>query len=188
MKIIFLDIDGVLNTWDYRRRLELEYFSNLIDRDKMIHLKKIVDLTGAKIVLSSSWRKWWNTEGAQTDSVGCYLQQIFRTFDLQIYDKIPVIANASRSEEVWAWMRGKYYIEEYAILDDRADLGWNSDLQMHFIQTSDAEEGLTDALADAAILVLNGELREIADVLPPAQQDRKHTLFQTWLRRLLSKE
>ena len=187
MKVLFLDIDGVLNTFAYRRAKEMAYFDELIDQRKMLHLRRIVDETQAKIVLSSSWRKWWNTEGAQADSVGCYLQQIFRTFDLQIYDKIPVISNASRGEEVWVWMRGKYYIEEYVILDDRSDLGWNRELQMHFIQTSDAEEGLTDALADAAIRVLNGELREIKDILPSVHLEKKIGRFQTWLRRLLLK-
>lgn len=160
MKIIFLDIDGVLNTWDYRRRLELEYFSNLIDRDKMIHLKKIVDLTGAKIVLSSSWRKYWNKSGEQIDSAGRNLQEVFREFDLQIYDKTPVVENSPRGEEIWAWLKGKYSVEEYVILDDR-DYGWNRDLRMHFVQTDDAGDGLTDELADAAIRVLNGELLSV---------------------------
>ncbi len=54
MKIIFLDIDGVLNVCyngahdEYGQAFHPHFVENL---------KKIVDETGAKIVVSSSWRK-----------------------------------------------------------------------------------------------------------------------------------
>ena len=47
MKIIFLDFDGVITTEASYSRLDLE---------KMKLVKKICDETGAKIVISSSWR------------------------------------------------------------------------------------------------------------------------------------
>ena len=50
MKIIFLDIDGVLNTNSDRN----------ISDEKLIFLSELVPKTGAEIVLSSSWRNWWN--------------------------------------------------------------------------------------------------------------------------------
>lgn len=50
-KIIFLDVDGVLHSIFARNE------SQLFRRDCMQRLKKIVDQTGARIVLSSSWRK-----------------------------------------------------------------------------------------------------------------------------------
>lgn len=50
MKIIFLDIDGVLNTNSDRN----------ISDEKLIFLSELVSKTGAEIVLSSSWRNWWN--------------------------------------------------------------------------------------------------------------------------------
>ena len=58
MKIVFLDIDGVLNSLNYRRRMGMQYFSDMIDRRKMPLLKKIVEATNAKIVLSTTWRKY----------------------------------------------------------------------------------------------------------------------------------
>lgn len=49
MKIIFLDVDGVLNSIEDR-------FSWTIETDKHLEiLKYIVDKTNAKIVVSSSW-------------------------------------------------------------------------------------------------------------------------------------
>lgn len=50
MKVIFLDIDGVLNTNSDRE----------ISNDKLKLLSELVSKTGAEIVLSSSWRNWWN--------------------------------------------------------------------------------------------------------------------------------
>ena len=50
MGVIFLDIDGVLNSKQDR-------FSWDIETDiHFIRLKRIVEKTGAQIVLSSSWR------------------------------------------------------------------------------------------------------------------------------------
>ena len=50
MKVIFLDIDGVLNTNSDRE----------ISSDKLKLLSELVSKTGADVVLSSSWRNWWN--------------------------------------------------------------------------------------------------------------------------------
>lgn len=59
MKVIFLDIDGVLNSDTYMEK-QLDNSSvgieSEIDPATLILLKKAVDTTGAKIVLSSSWR------------------------------------------------------------------------------------------------------------------------------------
>ena len=59
MKIIFLDIDGVLNSDEYFdkiKNLNINGIENDIDIRKIILLKKSLDETGAKIVLTSSWR------------------------------------------------------------------------------------------------------------------------------------
>lgn len=50
MKVIFLDIDGVLNTNSNKE----------ISNDKLKLLSELVSKTGADVVLSSSWRNWWN--------------------------------------------------------------------------------------------------------------------------------
>ncbi len=73
-----MDIDGVLNTSDYRDRLGLEYFSSIIEKGKLTNLKKIVDATGAKIVLASTWRKYRTEYGAQKDKAGKMINETFR--------------------------------------------------------------------------------------------------------------
>lgn len=59
MKVIFLDIDGVLNSDAYMKKQldnSSEGIKSEIDPATLILLKKAVDTTGAKIILSSSWR------------------------------------------------------------------------------------------------------------------------------------
>ena len=56
MKVIFLDIDGVLNSRAYDRKRNWNEQSD-IDETRLTLVKEIVDATEAKIVLSSTWRQ-----------------------------------------------------------------------------------------------------------------------------------
>ena len=63
MKILFLDIDGVLNsTKFFYEKNELEYYKNIsfpldsFDYRKIELLNYILDETNAKLVISSDWR------------------------------------------------------------------------------------------------------------------------------------
>ncbi|MBP3534398.1 MAG: hypothetical protein J6J53_00140 [Muribaculaceae bacterium] len=60
MKLIFLDIDGVLNSYKFLQNLPEDSFG--IDNTRLPILKRITDSTDAKIVLSSSWRKNWDSD------------------------------------------------------------------------------------------------------------------------------
>ena len=53
MKVIFLDIDGVLNCSKTRNPRKLPY---VVDKRLLALLKRMLKRTGAKIVLSSTWR------------------------------------------------------------------------------------------------------------------------------------
>lgn len=55
MKLIFLDIDGVLNYEGYERFTRMG--TRFVDPVLIKRLKKIIDRTGAKVVLSSTWRR-----------------------------------------------------------------------------------------------------------------------------------
>ena len=55
-KVIFLDVDGVLNCHSTKDKCG-DYIG--IDDKKVALLKEIVDATGAIIILVSSWKEWW---------------------------------------------------------------------------------------------------------------------------------
>jgi hypothetical protein len=152
-KIIFLDVDGVLNSNAYFDRIE-KYKSILdhIDIEAVKRLQKIVDNTGAKIVLSSTWRfnyydklkEWFNNNG----------------FTIDIIDKTKRgCSDCVRGNEIRAWLKDNVKRDgagvepvTYCILDDDNDmLVWQKD---YFINT-DNQYGLTDIDTNKAIEILN---------------------------------
>lgn len=61
MNVIFLDIDGVLNSnlWNEKHKKEIRE-GTLIDRDLAALLGILVRATNAKVILSSGWRFWFS--------------------------------------------------------------------------------------------------------------------------------
>ena len=137
MKIIFLDIDGVLNSVRYDRIRTINQGN--IDETRLPMLKKIVDKTDALIVLSSSWRKHWEKDLGRCDGIGKELTSTFAKHELFIYDKTACTVNNDRAEEIRMWLADHDNVKEFVILDDIA-FGWGSDLQCHLIKT-DARMG-----------------------------------------------
>lgn len=165
MKVIFLDIDGVLNCSAYRRqKLRQGDYSVTIESQKLQRLKSLVMKTGATIVLSSSWRKYWMREGS-IDGAGKIIEATFALEGLSIADKTPVLENGSRSLEIEQWLKDKGYIEQYVILDDN-DFLWSKMLRSHWV-CCPGETGLTDHLVEVAVNVLKGKLLTIEEFSVP---------------------
>lgn len=55
VKYIFLDVDGVLNSYH-----PYDPKDDSVDLDKVQLVKKIVDATGADVILSSAWKAIWS--------------------------------------------------------------------------------------------------------------------------------
>ena len=133
MKVIFLDIDGVLNSIAFDRERTNEQGN--IDESRLLLLKQILDETGALIVLSSSWRKHWDKEPSLCDNLGAEINSIFAIYDIAIYDKTPRLQSNDRAEEIRLWLSQNESTTAYAILDDIA-FGWGADLQEHLVKTN----------------------------------------------------
>ncbi len=119
MKVIFLDIDGVLNSRAYDRKRNKDGQTD-IDETRLPLVKKIVDGTGAKIVLSSTWREHWDTDAEKCDIDGVYVNEIFAKFGLKIYGKTPDLGiDFDRPDEITAWLNSaQETIESFVIIDD----------------------------------------------------------------------
>lgn len=130
MKIIFLDIDGVLNTDETYDRIEYEYRKTgiegiIIDEFRVGYLKKIVEMTGAKIVLSSSLRWRFKRVGdrciANNKNYAPYFINIFEKFGLEIYDITPKLnVKCSRQDEIREWLLQNGGVDSFVILDDES--------------------------------------------------------------------
>ena len=153
MKLIFLDIDGVLNSHKFLENLPEDSFG--IDNSRLPILKRITVSTDAKIVLSSSWRKNWDIESEKRTALGNSLVELFAKFGLEIFDKTPEIDYYRRNDEIKSILK-KYddIVESYVILDDMK-LGWE-DLSDTVVNTNDRiGRGLEEEHADKAIEILN---------------------------------
>ena len=53
MKVIFLDIDGVLNC---KKTPNPRKFPYVVDKRLLVRFNRLLEKTGAKVVLSSTWR------------------------------------------------------------------------------------------------------------------------------------
>ncbi len=156
MKIVFLDIDGVLNTPASRTRCG-KYIG--IDHDKLLRLKKIIDETDAKIVLVSTWKEGWEREKSRKpfqDGLANYLDMKFKMFGMTVYDKTSDCAEGiylSRGEGILEYLQ-RQNAKSFVILDDMQFDYDGCGLTDAFVKTKSAL-GLTDKDVQKAVEILN---------------------------------
>ena len=150
MKILFLDFDGVLNSEKYVKNSN--EFGAVIDPDRMILLKQIIDSTGAKIVLTTSWREHWDKDPQSCDDTGIEINNIFEKYSLNIFDKT-LILDSCREDEIFDWLERNLEVTNFVVLDDRfLD---SKRLGEHFIKTNGYSKGLDEESVKKAIEILN---------------------------------
>lgn len=128
MKVIFLDVDGVLNSDEYFdkiKNLNIQGIQNEIDIEKIKLLKKAIDATGAKVVLSSSWRY---TRNAQ------YLKELLSSFEIYT-DSTPFI-QGKRGLEIKQWLLDHQDVENFVILDDEIFDSYDEELLKKLVKIS----------------------------------------------------
>lgn len=146
MKIIFLDFDGVIT-------VPPKWF---LKANKIKYIKRIVDETGAKIVVSSSWRME-SVEETINNMIGrprrCPRNKMLNWLIDNLYDVTPWVGLGNgRGGEIQKYLNEHPEIDNYVIIDDDGDM---LDSQLyHFIQTN-YEDGITEVEAIRAIKVLN---------------------------------
>ena len=145
MKVIFLDVDGVLNSAQDGYSIRLKTDSHL----KL--LQYIVKETGAKIVLSSSWRIGFTPASKN-------LMARFKEYGLELMDCTPELSSACRGDEIRKWLNDKEYtVERFVILDDEANMAEFA--EKNLVQT-DTNAGLQKADVVRCIRWLNVSIVE----------------------------
>ncbi len=137
-KILFLDVDGVLNSKQTFSALkEGDVFP--IDPYKAFMVGKIQLDTGCEVVLSSSWRH--SEKG---------VKQVNKRV-VKLLDCTPSSLDAVRGWEIRTWLKDHPKVTRYAILDDESfDMLYEQPL----FKTS-WEEGLTEEIAKNVTDYLN---------------------------------
>lgn len=143
-KVIFLDVDGVLNRCGKSHRK--------LEADLIALLCRIVDETDATIVLSSTWRLFPKAVEE--------LEAVFRDSGLVIHSHTPDLSSKrpsgvyvarQRGDEIQKWMEDNWTPANFVILDDNSDM---SHLIRHLLKTS-SFAGLTPFIVQQAIARLN---------------------------------
>lgn len=159
-KVIFLDIDGVLNQDNGGPKIE-ECFVK--------RLAHIVEETGAELVLSSSWRSAYashiNPEYNYQNKDVALLIAMLDQYHLSIMDVTPDLTSGpyARPLEIRAWLLEQGDLERFVILDDDIFWAWNW-LGDSFVCTTHLNDkgkcvyGMTDEDAEKAIEILNKPL------------------------------
>lgn len=163
-KIIFLDIDGVINTKEWHSKMTKDTpkdeYGYAFDPMAVANLAHIIDKTGADIVISSSWkfygvpklREMWKKRNLP----GTILDITPNT----ISDEMLLNANLDefqlgvcRGNEIKEWLsRHEDIISNYVIIDDFDDM--LSEQEDHVVLT-ESLIGITEWDAEKAIKILN---------------------------------
>lgn len=180
MKVIFLDIDGVLNcnqttldrVYKINNNLPLTEFYKIlrangdpiyvdIDEKMVKILGKIVHLTGAKVVLSSTNRlEWIRGKDNLQSSYAKALQFLFDKYNIDIIGVTPFLDLTlnQRGKEIEAYLKSHDNIEAFCIIDDD-NLGFQA-FNDYFIKTECYpkelnEGGLREKHIETAVKILN---------------------------------
>jgi hypothetical protein len=134
MRVVFLDIDGVLNCESTPNPRKLPY---IIDPILLVRLKQLLTLTDANVVLSSTWRY---------DPAGVFSAKYW---GIPFIDVIPDLPERPRRDEIIAWLKSHPDIERYAVIDDEDD-----ELDDLPLFQPSARTGLSDEIVEGVVAYL----------------------------------
>jgi hypothetical protein len=187
VKVIFLDMDGVLNSEEFLRRRDKEpncaadRWENNIDPAGVSRLNRIIAETGAKVVISSTWRKVLDYQEMERllKLYGFVGEVVGQTpdFSKRHWYGTGVGHCYERGHEIREWLReqmlgvhmrsasfvpthtcGSEHVEQYVILDDSSDMA----TVKHRHIWCDPAVGLDDEGAERAIQMLKEPMEKVA--------------------------
>lgn len=156
-KIIFLDVDGVLNNDETEEKTPSGFVG--VSEDLIERLGRIVREQKAEVVLSSSWRLSDEnpTESEKTDYL--YLEEKLASVGVAISGSTPNVRASRRGQEIREYLDSLEEDVGWVVLDDIFFPDFESFGITERLVITDGEEGLTDDDAAAAAEILNGGIR-----------------------------
>ena len=167
--LLFLDVDGVLNSMSFYHSVE-SITENPVDPEAVKRVAKLIKLTEqlkpsgnstqqerggvprntVNVILTSSWRVGWNKDPKLQDTAGRMLDNA-----CAMYDKTGVSQISDRPGEVLEFLRKyPYKVDGFVILDD-ANFFWEKyRLSEWWVQTSFKQDGFQESMIEPALSML----------------------------------
>jgi len=172
MKIVFLDVDGVLNHLGCKEKTPRGFY--FVEDEFLERLKKIVHATGAQIVLSTTWRQgFYDLENGETTGDAqdyLLLKEKLREYGITIFGHTPILKEGHRGKEILKWLEehDELDIEAMVILDDSTK---TKPLEQYQVRTF-FSEGLRTRHVIRAIAALNHKSLPIMQEHMPQKEDK----------------
>jgi len=152
VKLIFLDMDGVMNDTktleeaakDYKPEL---HWDRMIGYEFIVRLNSLVEASGAKVVLSSDWRHYFPNLTPFIDLMNR------RGFVGQVIGSTPSLDERwmEISEFMDQLVEAGETVDSFVILDDYKDMG----RLLPFLVCTEKEHGLQDEHVEQALEILS---------------------------------
>jgi len=143
--LVFLDIDGVLNT-THSLNTRYEIRSENVKALKLLKDKLVKSGFNVKIVLTSTWRLGYDADVEKCSPQIRGLISKLAQFDITIEDKTPFYKEKSRDVEIHRYLR-EYELNNtnftYIILDDDVSVFDKKELTNMFFYQVNHKTGLT---------------------------------------------
>lgn len=169
-KVIFLDIDGVINTVSSFDKIDaryeqyendttpnkptwvdifMDYQYQVFEQEAMNILNEIIQETNAQVVISSSWRK------SLKDPVKWTEKFKFYGCNIPVIDITGSCSTGYRGTEIHDWLKDHPEVTNIIIIDDDSDMEPYMDYHVH----TDFDNGLTRTHKQKVLDILNKDLR-----------------------------
>lgn len=161
-KVVFLDIDGVLNSnfWNESHQREISD-GTLIDESKVVLLCKLIKRTDAEIILHSGWKYWFDSNlkplRKEAENSRCLLEKAglmitgvtpdHATEEIRKSRKFSLV----KADEILAWLKQHKEVDRWVVIDD-LNLH-NAEIEKHQVKT-DQSIGLTVEDVEKAEMIL----------------------------------
>lgn len=158
MKIVFLDIDGVLNR-SHPVTMQAPSGVRGIEDPLVENLAGLIRQAKADIVLTSDWKVGWCADPAKCSADARYLDRkmadhglciMGKTYDNCVFDEY----YTCRGTGIRKFLDDKRGVDGYVVLDDHDFMDFDAGIREHFVKTNSLD-GLTKEKAEEALRILN---------------------------------
>lgn len=150
MKVLLIDVDGVLNNDNTNATAPSGAMG--VSDSKIKLLKQIVDATGAKVVLCSSWKN--DIDGKDYNYLS---NKLYHKGGIKIYSQTPNISSSRRGLEISAWLAQHPEVTNWVVIDDIRFSDYDRrEFAQHLVITN-TKYGLIENDVEKAIEILNCE-------------------------------